>query len=130
MAEHLRAELALAARQMALASRRPAAGRIHHTARGCQSTADAYQEVLAVHTSTASMSRTGDCDDNALAERRFATRKAELIDTRPWPTCRAARQAIFAWIEVFYNRRRFHSALGYRSPATYEMALAREAQAA
>jgi putative transposase len=130
MAEHLRAELALAARQLALASRQPAAGLIHHTDRGCQYTAAAYQEALAVHTITASMSRTGDCDDNAMAESFFATLKAELIDTRPWPTRRAARQAIFAWIEVFYNRRRYHSALGYRSPATYEMALAQEAQVA
>jgi len=53
-----------------------------------------------------------------------------LADTRLWPTRRAARQAIFEWIEVFYNRRRFHSALGYRSPVAYEMALAQEAQAA
>jgi len=130
MAEHLRAELALDALQMALASRQPAAGLIHHTDRGCQYMAAAYQETLAVHTITASMSRTGDCYDNAMAESFFATLKAELIETRPWPTRRAARRAIFEWIEVFYNRRRFHSALGYRSPATYEMALAQEAQAA
>ncbi len=129
-AEHPRAELAREARQLALASRRPAAGRIHHTARGCQYTADAYRGALAVHTSTASMSRTGDCDDNAMAERRFATRKAERIETRPWPTRRAARQAIFAWRAVCYNRRRFHPALGYRRPATDEMARARGAQAA
>jgi len=83
-----------------------------------------------VHTIAASMSRTGDCYDNAMAESFFATLKAELIDTRPWSTRRAARQAIFEWIEVFYNRRRYHSALGYCSPATYEMALAQEAQVA
>ncbi len=69
-------------------------------------------------------------DQWALAESCFATLKAELIDTRPWPTRRAARQALFAWIEAFYNRRRYHSALGYRSPAAYETALAQEAQAA
>ena len=130
MAEHLRAELALDALQLALASRQPAASLIHHTDRGCQYTAVAYQEALAVHTITASMSRTGDCYDNAMAESFFATLKAELIETRPWPTRRAARQAIFAWSAVCYNRRRLHSALGYRSPATYEMALAQEAQAA
>jgi len=127
MAEHLRAELAREVLQMALASRRPAAGPIHHTAWGCQSTADAYRAALAVHPGTASMSRTGDCDDNAMAERSFATRKAERIETRPWPTRRAARQAIFAWRAVCYNRRRFHPALGYRRPATDEMARAREA---
>ncbi len=130
MADHLRTELALDALQMAFAARQPAAGLIHHTDRGCQYTAAAYQGALATRAITASMSRAGDCYDNAMAESFFATLKAELIDTRPWPTRRAARQAIFAWIEAFYNRRRYHSALGYRSPAAYETALAQEAQAA
>ena len=130
MADHLRAELATDALQMALAARQPAAGLIHHTDRGCQYTATAYQGALAARAITASMSRAGDCDDNAMAESFFATLKAELIDTRPWPTRRAARQAIFEWIEAFYNLRRSHSALGYRSPAAYEQALAQEAQAA
>jgi transposase InsO family protein len=66
------------------------------------------------------MSRTGDCYDNALAESFFATLKTELIDRQPWPTRRAARQAIFDWIEGFYNRQRLHSALGYRSPVAFE----------
>ena len=129
MADHLRAELAVDALAMALGARRPAAGLVHHTDRGCQYTAAAYQAALAARGVTVSMSRAGDCYDNAMAESFFATLKAELIDTRPWPTRRSARQAIFEWIEVFYNRCRAHSALGYRSPATYEMALAREAQA-
>ena len=76
------------------------------------------------------MSRTGDCYDNAMAESFFATLKAELIDARSWPTRRAARQAIFEWLEVFYNRQRSHSALGYRSPMAFERALATGAQAA
>ena len=76
------------------------------------------------------MSRAGDCYDNAMAESFFATLKAELIDTRPWPTRRAVQQAIFAWIEVWYNRRRSHSALGYRSPTAFELALAEEVQVA
>ena len=130
MADHLRAELALDALRMALAGRRPAAGLIHHSDRGCQYTAIAYQEALAARAITPSMSRAGDCYDNAMAESFFATLKAELIDTRPWATRRAAQQAIFEWLEVWYNRQRAHSALGYRSPATYELALAREAQAA
>ena len=130
MADHLRAELALDAFRMALAGRRPAAGLIHHSDRGCQYTAIAYQEALAARAITPSMSRAGDCYDNAMAESFFATLKAELIDTRPWATRRAAQQAIFEWLEVWYNRQRAHSALGYRSPATYELALAREAQAA
>ncbi len=69
------------------------------------------------------MSRAGDCRDNALAESFFATLKAELVDTRPWPTRQAARQAISEWIEVFYNRRRRHSALGYHSPLAFEPCL-------
>jgi transposase InsO family protein len=130
MADHLRAELAVEALAMALAARQPAAGLVHHTDRGCQYTAGAYQAALAAQGIAVSMSRAGDCYDNAMAESFFATLKVELVDTRPWPTRRAARQAIFEWIEAFYNRRRSHSALGYRSPVAYEMALAREAQAA
>ncbi len=66
------------------------------------------------------MSRAGDCDDNAMAESFFATLKAELVDTRPWPTRRAAQQAIFEWIEVFYNRQRIHTTLGGYAPEEFE----------
>ncbi len=120
MADHLRTDLALDALQMALTSRRPAPGLIHHTDRGCQYTAEAYQAALAAHGITPSMSRVGDCYDNALAESFLATLKGELVDTQPWPTRRAARQAIFEWIEVFYNRQRRHSSLGYLSPVAFE----------
>ena len=65
-----------------------------------------------------------------MAERFFATLKAELIDARSWPTHRAARQAIFAWLEVFHNRQRLHSALGFLSPVAFEQTLATEGQAA
>lgn len=116
MADHLRAELTLDALAMALRTRRPPPGLVHHTACGGQ-----Y---------TASMSRAGDCYDNAMAESFFATLKAALVDTRPWPTHRAARQAMFAWIEVFCNRRRAHSARNYRSPMAFESALAAETQVA
>ncbi len=115
---------------MALQARRPAAGLVHHTDRGCQYTAHAYQALLASHGIAASMSRVGDCYDNAMAESFFATLKAELIDTRPRPTRRAARQALFEWLEVFYNRQRSHSALDYQRPVAFELALAEEAQAA
>ena len=64
----------------------------------------------------------------AMAESFFATLKAELIDARPWPTRRGARQAIFEWVEIFYNRQRSHSALDYQSPVAFELALAAEAQ--
>ncbi len=120
MADHLRGELALAALAMALRARRPAPGLVHHTDRGCQYTAEAYQETLAAHGVTASMSRAGDCLDNAMAESFFATLKAELVDARRWPTRAAAQQAIFEWLEVWYNRQRRHSALGYHSPVTWE----------
>ena len=130
MADHLRTGPALDALAMAVAARRPATGLIHHTDRGCQYTAEAYRSALAAGGITVSMSRAGDCYDNAMAESFFATLKAEVIDGRPWPTRRAARQAIFAWLEVFYNRQRSHSALGFLSPVAYELALATEAQAA
>ncbi len=130
MADHLRAGLALDALRMALAGRQPAAGLVHHTDRGSQYTAGTYQARLTSHGVTVSMSRAGECLDNAMAESFFATFKAELIDTRPWPTRQAVRQAIFEWIEVFYNRQRLHSALGFQSPVAFEQALAVEGQAA
>jgi putative transposase len=121
MADHLRTELPLAALSMALARRQPEPGQlIHHSDRGSQYTAHDYREVLAKHGITASMSRSGNAYDNAVAENFFATLKAELIDRQPWLTRRAARQAIFEWIEVFYNRRRRHSSLGYLSPVDFE----------
>ncbi len=120
MADHLRTELALDAFRMALRARRPGAGLVHHTDRGSQYAAVAYRTALAAHGVTASMSRAGDCYDNAVAESFFATLKAELIDTQSWPTRAAARTAIFEWLVVWYNRQRRHSALGYRAPVAYE----------
>ena len=120
MADHLRAELATEALAMALQRRRPTAGLVHHTDRGCQYTAETYRTLLAAHGVTVSMSRAGECLDNAMAESFFATLKAELVDTRTWPTRAAARQAIFEWLEVWYNRQRRHSALAYRSPVAWE----------
>jgi transposase InsO family protein len=130
MADHLRTELAVEALTMALRARQPAAGLVHHTDRGCQYTAAAYAASLVAHGLVISMSRAGDCYDNAMAESLCATLKAELIDARPWPARRAARQAIFEWMEVFYNRQRSHSALGYQSPVAFEQALATEVRAA
>jgi len=120
MADHLRTELALGALRMALRARRPGAGLVHHTDRGSQYTAASYRAALATPGVTVSMSRAGECLDNAMAERFFATLKAELIDTGTWPTRAAARLAIFEWIAVWYNRQRRHSALGYRAPVVYE----------
>ena len=120
MANHLRTELAADALAMALQARRPPPGLVHHTDRGCQYTAAAYREVLAARGVTVSMSRAGECLDNAVAESFFASLKAELVDTRPWPTRAAARTAIFEWIEVWYNRLRRHSTLGYLTPVAHE----------
>ena len=123
MADHLRTELALDALAMALRVRRPPPGLVHHTDRGGQYTAVAYREALAARGVTASMSRSGNCLDNAMAESFFATRKAERVDRRHWATRAAARTAIFAWIEVLYNRQRAHSALAYQPPALFEEVL-------
>ncbi len=120
MADHLRTELALDALRMALRARRPGAGLVHHTDRGSQYTAASYRAALATPGVTVSMSRAGECLDNAMAESFFATRKAELIDPQAWPTRAAARTAIFEWIEVWYNRQRRHSALAYRAPVAHE----------
>ena len=95
MADHRRTELALEALGMALARRLPAAGLVHHTDRGCQYTAGAYREALAARGMFASMSRSGNCLDNAMAEGFFVTLKAELVDVHRWPTRAAARTAIF-----------------------------------
>jgi transposase InsO family protein len=120
MRETLDAELALAALRMALADRRPAAGLVHHSDRGSQYACGDYRALLAAHGLVASMSKKGDCWDNAVAESFFATLEIELILEADWLTRDAARQAIFAYIETWYNRERRHSSLGYRSPVQYE----------
>jgi putative transposase len=120
MADHLRAELALDAFQMALDQRQPAAGLICHSDRGSQYTAGVYAQALQLAGVRQSMGRVATCFDNAVAESFFATLKTELVHTHTWPTRQAARTAIYEYIEVFYNRRRRHSALDYLSPTEYE----------
>ncbi len=120
MQNTLAAELALAALRMALAERRPAPGLLHHSDRGVQYACGAYQDLLATHGLEASMSRKGDCWDNAVAESFFATLEAELLAGARWRTHAEARQAIFEYIATWYNTRRRHSTLGYRSPVAYE----------
>lgn len=120
----LAAELALDALQMALDQRRPAPGLVHHSDRGVQYACAAYRELLAAHGLEASMSRRGDCWDNAVAESFFATLERELIDRSDWRTRAEATAAIFDYIATWYNTRRLHSTLDYQSPAAYERRLA------
>jgi transposase InsO family protein len=130
MRETLDADLALAALRMALADRRPAPGLLHHSDRGSQYACREYRALLAAHGMVASMSKKGDCWDNAVAESFFATLETELISDAAWRTRDAARQAIFAYIETWYNRKRRHSSLGYRSPEQYERDVLARGQAA
>ena len=123
MGPSLEVGLALGALRMAIAARRPPAGLLHHSDRGSQYTCAEYTAVLAAHGMLASMSRKGDCWDNAVAESFFATLERELIARRDWRTRAEARQAIFQYIEIRYNRVRRHSTLGYVSPAQYETQL-------
>jgi putative transposase len=122
MADHLRTELPLDALRMAVARRRPARTLIHHTDRGCQYTSEAYTTVLESHGIRSSLSRPGNCWDNAVAESFFSTLKLDLVYRHGWPTRASARTAIFEYIEGFYNRERRHSTLGNLSPADYEAA--------
>lgn len=130
MADHLRVELVLAALELALRDRRPRRGElVHHSDRGRQYTAGAYQAVLAAHAIQCSMSRKGNCLDTAMAESFFATLKRELTPEDGWPTNEEARAAVFEWIVVYDNRQRRHSSIGYLPPIEFERAKER-AQAA
>ena len=122
-ADHLRADLPLEALRMALAHRKPAGGLLHHSDRGVQYTSDAYRSLLAGHGIEPSMSRKGNCWDNAVAESFFSTLKRELTHHESYADHDEARRSLFEYIEVFYNRRRRHSTLGYRSPAEFEARL-------
>jgi len=116
----LSTRLPLAALDMALRRRNPGHGLLHHSDRGCQYTSAEYRSALAKLGVTVSMSRKGNCWDNAVAESFFATIKAELVYGRSWPTRLELRAAIFEYIEVFYNRRRLHSAVGFKPPTQVE----------
>jgi len=119
-ADHMRSELVEQALTMALTHRAPAkaSGLIHHSDRGSQYASRSFQKLLADHGILPSMSRKGDCYDNAMTESFIGTLKTELDE--PLADRAAARRALFDYIEVFYNRQRLHSALEYKSPAAYE----------
>ena len=120
MQPNLERGLVLDALQMALDRRHPSAQLVHHSDRGSQYASGDYQTRLTAARIQCSMSRPGNCFDNAPVESFFGTLKTELVYQQAFATRQAARQAIFEYIEVFYNQQRRHSALGYRSPAEYE----------
>ena len=123
-ADHLRSELACDALRMALEHRRPKGKLLHHSDRGVQYASEAYGRLLAEYRIEPSMSRTGNCWDNAVTESFFSTTKRELTHHETYATREEARGSLFEYIEVFYNRQRLHSTLGYRSPAAYEVRFA------
>ena len=118
----LSTSLPKAALCMALARRNAEAGLLHHSDRGCQYTSNAYRDELDALGVVVSMSRKGNCWDNAVAESFFATMKRELVHGRRWSNRLELRTALFEYIEVFYNRRRLHSSIGYKTPAEVEEA--------
>jgi putative transposase len=120
LADHMRTELVEDALTMAFEHRAPERGVIFHSDRGCQYTSSDFAELARANGVVLSVSRKGECWDNAVAESFFATIKRELIDTRAWPTRTGLRRAVFEYIEGWYNTRRLHSTLGYLSPAQYE----------
>lgn len=120
MRDHLRAELPLAALMMALQRQRPAAGLIQHSDRGVQYASEEYRGALQLAGMRPSMSRKGDCLDNAPMESFFHTLKTELVHHQKYATRADAQRDLFAFIEGFYNRMRLHSALGYISPVEME----------
>ena len=120
MGESLDTPLTIKALQMAIQQRRPQPALIVHSDRGSQFAAAAYRQVLATHQLVASMSRKGNCYDNAFIESFWSSLKYEVVSHRRFATRTEARAAIFDYIEAFYNRTRLHSSLGYVSPVTFE----------
>jgi putative transposase len=124
MAEHLKAGLCIDALVMALQRCRPPRGLIHHSDRGVQYASGPYRAVLERHEIQSSMSRRGNCLDNAPMESFFASLKTERVHEARFRTRAEAKAVVFEYIEVFYNRQRLHSALGYRTPAEARASMA------
>jgi putative transposase len=122
MGEHIDRHLVLSGLEMALQGRQPPQGLIHHSDRGSQYASTDYQQALASRGIECSMSRKGNCWDNAVVESFFSSLKQELVYRTDFATRQQARSALFEYIEVFYNRQRRHSTLGYLSPVDFENA--------
>jgi transposase InsO family protein len=127
MGRGLGVELAVKALLMALLHRRPPRGLVLHSDRGVQYCASAFRDLATERGVVQSMSRKGDCWDNACAETFFASLKTELIGSQIFVTREQARREIFEYMEVFYNRQRLHSYLGYLTPDEFERSSAGEA---
>ena len=122
MSHRINRQLVIDALGMAVCNRRPPPGLLHHSDRGSQYASGDYQDLLEEHDMQCSMSRKGNCWDNAVMESFYRSLKTELIHHEDFQTREEARRAIFEYIEVFYNRVRRHSTLGYISPLEYELA--------
>jgi len=120
MSDSLQSQLVLDALMMATAARQPGDDLLHHSDRGSQYASDAFQELLRRHTISCSMSRKGNCWDNAPVESFFGKLKTEWVHGKTYPTRQAAETDVFKYIELFYNRKRKHAALGYLSPVDFE----------
>ena len=120
MADHMRAELVGDALEMAIIRRDPPRELVLHSDRGAQYACKEHRDIVELHGMVQSMSRVGDCLDNAMKESFWATMKKEVVHGADFATRDEARRAIFDWIEVFYNRERLHSSLGYVSPEAFE----------
>ena len=123
MGATLEQDLVSGALEMALGQRQPNVGLLHHSDRGSQYASHRYQELLQQQGIVCSMSRKGNCWDNAPVESFFATLKKELVHRENYRTREEAKASLFHYIEVFYNRQRRHSSLGYLSPEEYERRL-------
>ena len=121
MSERLKSTLCEDALKMAIRNRRPPRGLIHHSDRGVQYACGNYRKLLRLHDIKVSMSRKGNCLDNAPMESFFSSLKTELVHRTRFTTRREARAALFEYIEIFYNRQRRHSSIGYRTPAQARM---------
>jgi len=122
MSQSLASDLVSDALKMALSWREPKEGLLHHSDRGVQYASEDYQQLLKDHGIRVSMSGRGNCYDNAMMESFWATLKTELVYLQRYASHESARQSIFEYIEVFYNRKRLHSSLGYLSPEAFEAA--------
>ena len=122
MSARMTSDLVVNALNMAIEQRQPEHGLLHHSDRGSQYTGGVYTKLLRDNFMLSSMSRTGNCWDNAVSESLFGTVKIELTHHRSYETRREAKSDIFFYMESFYNRKRRHSTLGYMSPDAYEAA--------